>query len=100
MKTSDLLAVAAAGLLVYIAWKAFGSKASGVITTATGARVSRSTAAANYATEVANAALPGDPGWGWKYYTDGTAISPDGTYYLNGSPVWSPPYQTYGAATA
>ena len=27
---------------------------------------------------------------GWQYFTDGVAISPDGVYYLNGSPVWSP----------
>lgn len=40
--------------------------------------------------EIFNTALPGQPGWGWKYYTDGTAIGPDGTYYLNGTKVWSP----------
>lgn len=27
---------------------------------------------------------------GWQYYTDGTAISPDGTYYKNGQMVWNP----------
>ncbi|QGZ37774.1 hypothetical protein IP92_02944 [Pseudoduganella flava] len=27
---------------------------------------------------------------GWQYFTDGTAISPDGTYYYKGEPVWSP----------
>lgn len=27
---------------------------------------------------------------GWQYFTDGTAISPDGTYYYKGVPVWSP----------
>lgn len=27
---------------------------------------------------------------GWQYYTDGTAISPDGTYYHNGVAVWWP----------
>ncbi|WP_426303900.1 hypothetical protein ACN9MJ_12835 [Acidovorax facilis] len=41
-------------------------------------------------TEVTNTALPGDYGWGWKYYSDGTAISPSGQYYLNGELVWSP----------
>lgn len=28
---------------------------------------------------------------GWQYFTDGTAISPDGDYYLNGEIVWSAP---------
>lgn len=37
-----------------------------------------------------NGALPGQPGWGWQYYTGGVAIGPDGTYYLNGVPTWSP----------
>lgn len=37
-----------------------------------------------------NGALPGQPGWGWQYYTGGVAIGPDGTYYLNGVPTWRP----------
>lgn len=40
--------------------------------------------------EVANSALPGQPGYGWSYYDNGTAISPDGEYYFNGELVWSP----------
>jgi len=27
---------------------------------------------------------------GWQYFTDGTAISPDGTYYFQGQAVWWP----------
>lgn len=27
---------------------------------------------------------------GWRYYSDGTAIDPQGRYYLNGQLVWSP----------
>jgi hypothetical protein len=27
---------------------------------------------------------------GWRYFTDGTAISPDGTYYKNGQMIWNP----------
>lgn len=27
----------------------------------------------------------------WQYFTDGTAISPEGDYYLNGELVWSAP---------
>lgn len=41
-------------------------------------------------TEINNTALPGQQGWGWTYYSDGTAISPTGQYYLNGQLVWSP----------
>ena len=28
---------------------------------------------------------------GWQYFTDGTAISPEGDYYLNGELVWTKP---------
>lgn len=42
------------------------------------------------ATEIPNTALPGDVGYGWKYYSDGTTISPDGKYYYNGELAWSP----------
>ena len=42
-------------------------------------------------TEIMNPAAlnPGDPGYGWRYYSDGTAISPSGDYYLNGQKVYS-----------
>lgn len=38
--------------------------------------------------QVLNEAKKGEPGYGWKYYTDGTAISPDGKYYLNNQLVY------------
>lgn len=31
----------------------------------------------------------GDPGYGWTYYTDGTAIDPRGNYYYQGELVWT-----------
>lgn len=34
--------------------------------------------------------LPGQPGYGWKYYSDGTSIAPDGSYYSGGNMVWAP----------
>lgn len=37
----------------------------------------------------------GQPGYGWQYFTDGTAISPTGTYYHQGQPVWSPDGAVY-----
>jgi len=30
-----------------------------------------------------------DPGYGWTYYTDGTAIDPSGNYYYQGELVWT-----------
>ena len=44
----------------------------------------------NPTTEIENTAVPGSPGYGWKYYSDGTVISPNGDYYQNGNIVWSP----------
>lgn len=40
--------------------------------------------------QIFNSATPGQEGWGWQYFTDGTAIGPDGSYYSNGQKVWSP----------
>lgn len=41
-------------------------------------------------TEITNTSGEGEPGYGWKYYSDGTAISPSGTYYFGGNEVWNP----------
>lgn len=41
--------------------------------------------------EIANDDLPGQSGYGWRYYSDGTSIGPDGTYYQNGAAIWSAP---------
>lgn len=45
--------------------------------------------------EITNAAQPGEPGYGWRYFSDGTSIGPDGTYYTTNdqgqtASVWSP----------
>lgn len=40
-------------------------------------------------TQIANDDLPGQAGYGWKYYSDGVAIAPDGTYYKDGVVAWS-----------
>lgn len=50
-------------------------------------------------TEISNSAFPGSTGYGWRYFSDGTVIDPGGTYYVNGSPVWSPSggQMSYGA---
>ena len=47
-------------------------------------------------TEIPNNAQPGQEGYGWRYFSDGTVISPTGTYYYRETPdsdykaVWSP----------
>jgi hypothetical protein len=43
--------------------------------------------------EIPNYSRPGDTSgaYGWRYFTDGTAISPLGEYYYEGQLVWSPP---------
>lgn len=42
--------------------------------------------------EIPNTSQPGDESYGWKYYSDGTVIGPDGTYYdsQTGDVIWSP----------
>lgn len=34
-------------------------------------------------TEIQNTALPGQTGYGWRYFSDGTAMDPSGKYYTN-----------------
>lgn len=47
-------------------------------------------------TEIPNNAQPGQEGYGWRYFSDGTVIAPNGTYYYRETPdsdykvVWSP----------
>lgn len=48
---------------------------------------------------IPNPAMEGEPGYGWQYFTDGTAISPNGEYYKNGEPVWSPYGEFYWNTT-
>lgn len=38
----------------------------------------------SWTSEIVNTALPGQPGWGWHYYSNGTAIDPAGNYYFEG----------------
>ena len=46
---------------------------------------------ASEVTEIPNPAQPGQEGYGWRYFSDGTVISPGGEYYQNGEMIWSPP---------
>jgi len=80
MKTNDLITIAAAGVLSWIVIQILARKKTGQ----TGYAYS------NPALSITNNADPGEPGWGWSYFTDGTSIGPDGTYFKNGAKVWSP----------
>lgn len=40
--------------------------------------------------ELVNTAQPGDPGYGYKYYSDGTTVDPSGSYYFQGKKVYDP----------
>ena len=33
---------------------------------------------------------PGQAGYGWQYFDNGTTISPQGEYYFGGEKVWAP----------
>jgi hypothetical protein len=48
----------------------------------------------SYTTEIANTAGVNDPGYGWKYYSDGTTIDPSGNYYYQGDLIYSNPDAT------
>lgn len=72
MKTSDLLILAAAaGLAWWLISSGSATAKVGAGDTATGATLIREWA-------------------GWRYYSDGTVIGPDGSYYYRGDLVYSP----------
>ena len=84
MKTDTLLIIAAAGAgLYFIAKVARGGALSGAKPAPTATGAARANA-------ITNTALPGQPGWAWQYFTDGTAIGPDGKYYSGGQEVYDP----------
>lgn len=74
MRNEELMVIGLAGLALWFILKGknAGSMGSSVTSTSSYARK----AAPDYQ--------------GWQYFTDGTAISPEGDYYLNGTKVWSP----------
>lgn len=84
MKNDEMMVLALAGVAVFLILKAGGVKAT------TGTKSAGSGLSGEWAQLIGNTASTGDPGYGWQYYTDGTAISPDGTYYHNGVAVWAP----------
>lgn len=90
MNKDTIIIIAAAGLGLYMISKMIKPGANIRPPTGSGTASSLNNNGAPPVVEVNNTALPGQPGWGWTYYTDGTAISPQGQYYLNGQLVYTP----------
>ena len=77
MKTNDLLLIAAAGLAIYL-----------YMNRDTSNTIKNLGKAINGISEIFTGAKPGDTAYGWRYFSDGGAISPDGKYYLNGQYIY------------
>lgn len=88
MKNDTLLILAAAAAGLYVVTRMTRRPAPN--TTAAALNQGGNVAVPSTVKSIFNTALPGQPGYAWQYYTDGTAIGPDGSYYLNGEKVWSP----------
>lgn len=88
MKNDTLLiagAAAAALFLVYKMTRTGTQAGTGVLAPSTGTAQTLNNGGAVL---IPNTALPGQPGWAWQNYTDGTSIAPNGDYYMNGVLVW------------
>jgi hypothetical protein len=75
------------------------AKAAGVDSSTISAMLKKFTASGGTSGDVAeinNPAGEGEEGYGWQYFSDGTAISPDGTYYYQGEEVWTPDIDSGG----
>jgi hypothetical protein len=83
MKANDILIFAAVAVGGYMLLKAIAQKGT-PSTASSGAAVS----VGNIINGIGEIFAP--TGNGWRYFTDGTAISPDGSYYMNGQFVYKP----------
>lgn len=79
MKTDTLLIIVAAAVGLFVISRAVRAQGTGTVLDQS-----------NKVSAIPNNALPGQPGWGWRYYSDGTAIGPDGRYYFQGAEVYDP----------
>lgn len=82
MKNNDLILLALAAAAVFFIAKKFAP-------TARAAPVPP-LKQPNFIDEIFNSALPGQPGYGYNYYDNGTVIDGSGNYYYQGNLVWSP----------
>lgn len=85
MKQSELIVLGLAGLAVFMILK--GRAATGPTVKAGGPGGTANLTGGTR--EILDSrGLPFDNGW--RYYSDGTSIGPDGAYYLNGQMIWKP----------
>ncbi len=82
MKQNDLIVLALAGVAV---WLIVQAKKTTTKTSSTGA-------ASSFTNEIFDAG-GGQFGNGWRYFSDGTAIDPSGSYYYGGQRVYTAPVQ-------
>lgn len=78
MKTEELIALALAGVAVFLIFKSSkAGAASPFVSTWKKVTEVLSPSGARFDN-------------GWRYFDDGTSISPEGDYYTGGNLVWSP----------
>lgn len=80
MKQTELIALGLAGLAVYFIVKIKGKGSDAGLTSTNAARTSEIFASDGKTYDN-----------GWRYFSDGTAIDPAGSYYQNGNLIWSNP---------
>lgn len=79
MKNSEIALLAGAAALLFFVFKGKAGAASAF-----------SPLSAIFPKEIFNQAAPGQSGYGWQYFTDGTVIDPDGAYWKDNRIVWAP----------
>lgn len=89
MKPEEMLALAIGGIALWMMFVSRKVSASPIAAQQSGGIFSSllSPKPADYVVEIENAALPGQPGWGWRYYSNGAAVDPNGAYYYQGQQV-------------
>ena len=91
MKQTELIVLGLAGLAVFMIVKPKGTAANPAQGTGGAVRNAYETVSEIF-DSVTNRAF----GNGWRYFSDGTAISPEGDYYQGGQLIWTAP-KTGGA---
>jgi hypothetical protein len=84
MKTNELMVLGLAGVAVYMIWKAKSGGAAG------GTSASPSGKPADWVSEIFGADGKRYDN-GWRYFSDGTTIDPQGNYYKDGALIWQKP---------
>lgn len=95
MKQTEMIVLGLAGLAVYMIVKPKAAGATAAPATAGGTLRSAYETVSEIFDSVTNQAF----GNGWRYFSDGTAISPAGDYYQGGQLIWTAP-KTGGATGA